>query len=418
MRWIYSFLIYIYVFVVRIVALFGNKKAKLWIKGRQNLESLYRAKFEHEESDKYIWIHVSSLGEFEQGRPVIEILKKNNPNQKILLTFFSPSGYEIRKNYPLADVVLYLPFDSLNKMRKFVKIVRPALVVFVKYDFWFNFITACHEINTPVIFISAAFRKKQYFFKWWAGWFRKQLMKVTAFFVQTPDSVALLNAHGINQVEFAGDTRLDRVIAIRDEQRTFPAIEKLIAGRKVFVAGSTWPRDEQFLKHLTIANPDVFFIVAPHDVSENRLREIEKVFGGKKIRFSQLENSSLSDCNFLLIDSIGILSSIYRYATIVYIGNGFGKGIHNILEPVVFGKPVIFGPNYSKFTEAVTLVKTGGAFSFSESSDLEKKVAGLLGNETTLNEASQVCLNYVEHNKGATDKIVNKILEFESFKKQ
>jgi 3-deoxy-D-manno-octulosonic-acid transferase len=411
MRWIYSIGIFAYVFAIRIASLFGNSKAKLWLTGRQNLESLYKEKFMNQEPGQYIWIHVSSLGEFEQGRPVIEALKKEYPLQKILLTFYSPSGYEIRKNYPLADVVLYLPGDSLRIMRKYVKLVRPALVVFVKYDFWFNFIIACHELKIPVIFIASAFRKNQYFFKWWAGWFRKQLQKVTAFFVQTQHSVDLLRSYGINQVEFAGDTRLDRVVSIRDEQREFPAIKKLISGRQVIVAGSTWPKDEQFLKHLIQKYPDVFFIIAPHDVSENRLLQIEKLFDHKSLRYSDIESLETASCKLLLIDSIGVLAFIYRYASVVYIGNGFGKGIHNILEPVVYGKPVIFGPNYFKFAEAVTLVNTGGAFSFSGISEMENIVANLLGNETSLHQASGICFGYVEQNKGATTKIVKRILE-------
>lgn len=416
MRWIYTAAIQLYVFFIRAAALFGNHKAKLWCDGRKNLLLNYRNYFANEQQSTYIWVHVSSLGEFEQGRPVIDELKKNHPGKKILLTFFSPSGYEIRKNYQHADVVFYLPFDRLRPMRKYVDVVSPSLVVFVKYDFWFNFLSACFEKEIPVVFISSVFRRNQYFFKWWGGWFRKQLRKVSFFFVQTEESVDILKMHGIEKAEFVGDTRLDRVISIREEQRRFPEIEKLVGTGKVIVAGSTWPEDENFLIGLRKTYSDVFFIIAPHDVSEKRVSSLERMFSSNCIRFSSIKNSSAVGVKTLIIDSIGVLAYIYRYATLVYVGNGFGKGIHNILEPVVYGKPVIFGPNYSKFIEAVTLVKAGGAFSFSDKNELELIIKQLLHDDVALNNASEKCIDYTENHQGATGKIIKFIFNVEQLK--
>ncbi len=410
MRWIYTAVIQLYVLFIRTAALFGNKKARLWTQGRKNLLAQYMDYFANEQQSTYIWVHVSSLGEFEQGRTVIDELKKSHPEKKILLTFFSPSGYEIRKNYQHADVVFYLPIDRLRLMRKYVEVVSPSLVVFVKYDFWFNFLTACFEKEIPVVFISSVFRRNQYFFKWWAGWFRKQLRKVSFFFVQTQESVNILKMHGIEKTEFVGDTRLDRVISIREEQKRFPEIEKMVGTGKVIVAGSTWHEDENFLIGLRKTYPDVFFIIAPHDVSEKRVSSLERMFSLNCIRFSSIKNSSTQGVKTLIIDSIGVLAYIYRYATLVYVGNGFGKGIHNILEPVVYGKPVIFGPNYSKFVEAVTLVKAGGAFSFSNKNELEFITKLLLYDDVALNKASEKCIKYTENHQGATEKIMKFIV--------
>jgi len=412
MRWLYTSLIFAYVFAIRIAALTGNRKAKLWVNGRKDLFQQYRLLFMHEDARSFFWFHVSSLGEFEQGRPVIESIRTAFPEKKILLTFFSPSGYEVRKNYSGADYVLYLPFDCLRLMRKFVAVVKPAAVIFVKYDFWFNFITACKEKNIPVFFISSVFRSEQYFFRWWAGWFRNQLKNVERFFVQNAASVDLLHKYGITKASFAGDTRLDRVIAIREEQKVFPDIEHFINGRKVLLAGSTWQDDEKFLLPWIKEHPEICFLIAPHDISEFRLNEIEKSFGNDVVRLSQLKNESQPGKRILLIDSIGVLAYLYRYAVVAYIGNGFGKGIHNILEAIVYGKPAVFGPNFGKFSEAVTLVKNGGTFTFSEGTQFDDILNKLFWDEQFCNSASEICLKYVNEHSGATAQIIDELSLF------
>lgn len=408
MRWLYTTGIFAYVFAIRAAAFTGKRKAQQWVEGRKDLLTQYRMLFMNR-TEGVVWVHVSSLGEFEQGRPVIEALKQKFPEKKILLTFFSPSGYEVRKNYQHADFILYLPFDCLRLMRKFVKIVQPEMMIFVKYDFWFNLITACHEKGIPVIFISSAFRQKQFFFRWWATWFRKQLLKVDHFFVQTSESLNLLYNIGITRTTFAGDTRLDRVIALRDEQKMFPEIEQFVAGRKVLVAGSTWPTDEKFILPWIKNHSDICLIIAPHDVSEGRLNAIRSGFVEEVANYSDLSGAQQRNSKILLIDRIGVLAFIYRYAHVVYIGNGFGKGIHNILEPVVFGKPVIFGPNYRKFTEAVTLVAEGGAFSFENFQDFEKHLDRLMVDDDFHKTCTHICLDYIEKNKGATALIVEEL---------
>lgn len=415
MRWIYTLGIFAYVFVIRLAAVFGSIKAKKWVEGRKDLLSQYRILFMHEQPGSFIWFHVSSLGEFEQGRPVIESMRKSYPGKKILLTFFSPSGYEIRKNYQNAEYVMYLPFDCLRLMRKFVAVVDPCAVFFVKYDFWFNFITACKEKQIPVFFISAVFRQNHYFFQWWAGWFRKQLKKVSVFFVQNHESVKIAGENGINNVVFAGDTRLDRVVDIYNENRIFPEIEQFISGRKVMIAGSTWPADEKFIVPWIRDNVDLCLIIAPHDVSEIRLKEVESYFDEDVIRMSSLKNYNHSESRILLIDSVGVLAYLYRYAHAVYIGNGFGNGIHNTLEPVVYGKPVVFGPNYKKFVEAVKLISEGGVFSFSKQDEFEKYLEQLFTDEKFYNTARNACLKYVRDHCGATPRIITELSRLNQF---
>jgi len=407
MRWIYTSVIYIYVLLIRLAALSGNHKASLWVKGRKNLLSIYRMHFSNEDEGRFIWVHVSSLGEFEQGRPVIESLRENFPHKKILLTFFSPSGYEIRKTYEHAHVVLYLPFDSLKIMRKLTGIVRPSVVIFVKYDFWFNFMTACKEKNIPLIFISSVFRKNQYFFRWWSVWFRKQLRNADKFFVQTKESDDLLRKHHIPQSVFAGDTRIDRVMHMSKESKFFPEIERLITGKKVLIAGSTWPADEQFIIPWMKKHTDTLLIIAPHKVSETRLSHIESAIAEPVVRLSQLLKDKSFNGRIVLIDSIGVLAYLYRYADVAYIGNGFGRGIHNILEPVVFGKPVVFGPNYKKFTEANVLISKRGAFSFSKEHQFVRIINRLFEDEDFYLNASEACKTFVSNNSGATKLITN-----------
>jgi len=407
MRFLYSSGVLLYVLAIRLSAVIGNRKAKLWIKGRKNILKNYNSLFQNEKAKSFIWFHVSSLGEFEQGRPLMEKIKQTYPEKKLLLTFFSPSGFELRKNYEYADVVMYLPPDYLKTMQKLVTLIKPCFIVFVKYDFWFNLIKACRDSSVPVYFVSSAFRPQQYFFKWWSTWFRNQLKTVSMFFVQTQESVELLKSHKIDNVTFAGDTRLDRVIEIKNEKTEFPQIETFANGRTVIIAGSSWPADEQILLHFANQHKDIALIIAPHDVSEERISHIEHLFNNKTVRLSSLSTPNKNNPQVLIIDNIGVLSKIYRYCHFAYIGNGFGKGIHNILECVVYGKPVVFGPNYRSFTEATELIKHKGAFSISNTSEFQNIAETLIYNTQIYQRASEACLHYVEQNKGASSIIIN-----------
>ena len=408
MRLIYSILIRAYGLLVRIAALF-NGKARQWVQGRRNLLRNLEDALKHiDRSDNpIIWFHVSSLGEFEQGRPVIEAIREKWPEKKILLTFFSPSGYEVRKNYKEADYVCYLPPDSQTNARKFLKIVQPETVFFVKYDFWFNYMKRLHDLNIPLYFISALFRKEQHFFKWYGGWFRLHLGYVTRFFVQNPESVELLKSAGIASVTLTGDTRFDRVYSIAARSAPLPLIEKFCAGKKVFIAGSSWEPDEAvYLPLMKEPGLNMKFIIAPHDTSAARIRFIREHIDQPVVCLSELNEENAGQTDVLIIDSVGILARLYRYATIAFIGGAFGSGLHNIQEPVTFGVPVFFGPGYHKFREARELVALGGAFSITSSGELTEKVLEITGSHHEHERLSTICSDYVAVNRGATEKIM------------
>ncbi len=408
MRLIYSLSVRCYGLIIRVAAIF-NVKARQWIDGRRGIFDRLESALElvDRNQNAIVWFHVSSLGEFEQGRPVIEAFRKRWPAKKILLTFFSPSGYELRKNYDQADFIFYLPLDVPANSRRFLEIVRPEMVFFVKYDFWFNYMETIHDRHIPLYFISAIFRKNQYFFKWYGHWFRNHLRHVTRFFVQNTESEELLKLAGIVKVTLTGDTRFDRVYAIASRQISMPLIEKFVAGRQVFIMGSSWEPDElkciPLIKHREL---NLKYIIAPHDTSPARVRFILDQLGRPAVCYSGLNEENAGTADILIIDSIGILSQLYRYATVAFIGGGFGGGIHNIQEPVTFGVPVFFGPNYHKFKEARDLVTLGGAFSVSSSEELLEKVREIAGNSQEHQRLSAICINYVAENRGATEKII------------
>jgi len=388
-----------------------NPKAKLWVDGRKGL--LKKLAGQIDKNDKIAWFHAASLGEFEQGRPVIESFRKRFPAYKILLTFFSPSGHEIRKNYEGADYVVYLPIDTKRNAREFVKIVQPQLVVFIKYEFWFNYLKVLFKNNIPVFFASVIFRKEQHFFKWYGSWSRKMLKRVSFFFVQNRESYDLLKSIGIDQVDISGDTRFDRVFSIAENAKKFPLIEKFAEGDKVFLAGSTWPKDEELIEKLSSEDPSLKIIVAPHEIHPERIDSLVKRFASQKaLRYSEADENGISKAQILIIDGMGFLSGLYQYCHFAYIGGGFGKGIHNILEAATFGKPVIFGPNYQRFAEAVDLVQMEGAFVINNSSDLISISEKLLNDNGSWQNASSICKEYVMKEKGATEHILSKISEF------
>jgi 3-deoxy-D-manno-octulosonic-acid transferase len=412
----YNLLIYIYVLLVRVLAFFNHEKAKLWYEGRKDIFTKLEEAFKNKNHEKRIWIHVASLGEFEQGRPLIEALKKEAPQYFIVLTFFSPSGYELRKNYPLADYIFYLPADTYSNAQRFIQIVKPELVVFVKYEFWFNYLHILKKQNIKTLLISAIFRDKQFQkLNPYTPFLTKMLHCFTHIFVQDTPSVFLLKKQGLGNVEAVGDTRIDRVLAIKNEAPKYSIIKQFIESKNTLICGSTWQPDEKIiLQLLKNKNFDAWqFVIAPHDISSNNLMRLRQDFSTDTVFYSDLKkeenNNNSPQKRILIIDNIGMLSTLYQYGTIAYIGGGFGKGIHNTLEPIAFGLPVIFGSKYQKFEEAHQLIKTGGGFSILNYADFEKTML-FLQTENNYTNASNAALKYVTNNQGATSKIIQYIL--------
>lgn len=399
------------------IASLWNKKARLWRIGRKDIFERLKSEIRNLPAGRQgpkseiIWFHCSSLGEFEQGRPVIESLKSKYPNFKLLVTFFSPSGYEIRKNYKGADWIFYLPIDSKKNARKFFDIVNPSLVVFVKYDYWYYYLTECSKRKIPLLMVSAIFRKNQAFFNWYGNLHRKMLKCFSHFFVQDDGSRKLLQSLNLNNVTVAGDTRFDRVITVAENFIPIPEIENFCGNAKILVAGSTWPNDEKIIKELIASYPELKIIIAPHEIHHEHLQYIKNTFPDS-VLFSKLKTSNqLLSTNCLIIDNIGMLSKLYRYATITYIGGGFDKGIHNILEAAVFGKPVIFGPRFEKFKEATDLIKAEAGFSVENKNEFIARLGTLLNETDFYNKSCAAAKKYVYENKGATKKIIEYIQE-------
>ena len=407
MRHLYSALIFLYGMALKIAAL-RNHKARLWVDGRKDWQTgLEKAMQGVDNSRPRVWFHASSLGEFEQGRPIIEAYRATNPGHFILLTFFSPSGYEVRKNYPGADRVLYIPLDTADNARRWIALVKPGFAMFIKYDFWFNFLDALKKEEIPVYFASALFRPGQHFFKVYGGWFRRQLENVSWFFVQNDESERLLKSIGHENVTLTGDTRFDRVYEIARKKQPFPLIEKFCNGHKVFIGGSTWQEDEALLFPMMAGNRfNLKFILAPHDTSPGRIASITSRLNQPFLLYSQLNEVNAESAAILIIDSVGILAQLYQYATLAFIGGGFGVSIHNIQEPITFGVPVFFGPRYHKFKEATDLVAEGGVFCVDTAEALSSGVKELLSNPEKYNRSSAICKNYVDANRGATDMIM------------
>ncbi|WDF56317.1 3-deoxy-D-manno-octulosonic acid transferase [Mucilaginibacter sp. KACC 22063] len=400
---LYNTAIQLYFLAIRLVANF-NKKAALWIAGRK--QQLIQ------NQDNSIWFHFASLGEFEQGRPVVEAIKKRKPGVPVVITFFSPSGYEIRKNTPLADAVYYLPLDTATNAAEFINTIKPQMAIFTKYEYWYHFFNVLHKKDIPVYMISSIFRQDQIFFKWYGSLYRQMLGMVNHFFVQDENSKSLLGSIGFNNVTVNGDTRFDRVWANANHPNELPLIHLFKNNYPVFIAGSTWPQDEQLLAALINRYPQWKFIFAPHEVGEDKIESLIKLLpSDRTIRFSTLSaNEQLASKNqVLVIDNIGMLSSLYQYGEIAYIGGGFGVGIHNTLEAAAFGLPVIFGPKYQKFKEARDLIALKAGISINNQEALNN-AADLFINDTTYRElASKKIKQYVQENTGATAAILNKI---------
>lgn len=407
----------LYTLGILLAALFGHPKAKQWVEGRWQQRKAYIPDTVDAPDESWVWFHAASLGEFEQGRPVIEALKQAHPEYKILLSFFSPSGYEVRKNYAYADEVLYLPADTPWNASKWVRHHHFVAAFFIKYEFWFNYMRTLKKAGIPLFYISLILNKKSFFFKPYGKWFRKQLDAVTHFFVQDEDTVELLHNVGYDNVTLCGDTRFDRVAAIAEQAKPFPEVERFIAGRKCIIAGSTWPPDERLLKAFLPKLPDDYcLIVAPHDISESHVAQIKAMFPQATLytEWSALSaghteaqpDVSKGGENIMVVNTIGILSQLYQYARFAYIGGGFGVNIHNIQEPVTFGCPVVFGPKHKSFKEAVDLVALQGAFSVGDAAELEAVFLRLMNDETFYVQASETCRNYLKSQVGATKVIM------------
>lgn len=408
MEVLYNILLSLYHFAIVIVMPF-SPKARLFILGRKNWQS--RLKTAIDPGGRYIWFHCASLGEFEQGRPVIEAIRNKHPEYKLLLSFFSPSGYEIRKNYPLADVVCYLPVDTPRNAALFLDIFHPEKVFFVKYEFWYNFIRQIEIRKIPLFLVSGIFRNNQRFFgnKPWNKWFRRSLRPFTRFFVQDQHSAGLLEAAGFTNWTISGDTRFDRVADILKSSQQYPVVDKFKDGKPVLIAGSTWKPDEELLVPFINGQDELKFIIAPHEVTPQNINRLVGMLKKPVVLFSRINETEIEKAEVILVDSIGILSSLYRYGDFAYIGGGFGAGIHNILEAATFGLPVFFGPNYKKFREACQLTDLGSAFPVTSTGTFRHAFESLIADPSRLSKAREISSGYVSKNKGSTGIILREV---------
>ncbi len=459
----YQLFITLYPFVARLVSPF-NKKAKLWVSGRRNIFNEIKSRLQNDTSKK-VWFHAASLGEFEQGMPLMEAVKKNYPAYKIVLTFFSPSGYENKKDYKAGDFIFYMPMDSKHNASLFYDIVKPELIIFIKYEYWYHYLSEAAKRNIPVLLVSGFFLSQFSFFKWYGSISRKMLRFFTHLFVQNESSASLLNSININNISVSGDTRFDRVLEIAANFKPIPEIEKLCKGKTTIVAGSTWTEDDEVLDHYTWIHPEYFFIIAPHDIGKERIDECKKLYRNAMLYSeisnqqsaissqspmdnqqsavsSQLEEScgqsavnsielpvSSKDLetknekretrnekretrNVLIIDNIGTLKYLYAYASVCFVGGGFGgDGIHNILEAAVYYKPIVFGAEYEKFAEAIDLLDKGGAFTVLDALELEDQLDELLNNGEEYKSACSIAGEYVKSKAGATQQVMQYIQE-------
>lgn len=408
MYFLYNFIIHSAGFILKIVAVF-NPKIKLFVDGRKFVFAILSEKIKP--SDKTIWFHAASLGEYEQGLPVIEKLKEKHPNHKIVVTFFSPSGFEVRKNNKIADVTVYLPLDTKNNAKAFLKLVHPTMVFFIKYEYWPNYLRELQKLELPTYLISGIFREDQLFFKWYGGFYRNALKTFNYFFVQNESSKKLLQSIGFQNVKFSGDTRFDRVSKILSQDNAIEIIEKFKNNTLTIVVGSSWPKDENNLMDFINTNPhNVKFIIAPHNIKEEQITNLKNQITKKVILHSEVAvtNMPLNEFDVMIVNSIGLLTKIYSYADIAYVGGGFGTaGLHNILEPATFGIPVLIGPNFEKFSEAVALVHLGGCISVKSKKELEENLAFLIQNEDERIEKGHIASTFVKMNEGATKTILN-----------
>ncbi len=413
MYFVYNLIIQLAALLLQILALF-SPKMKLFVEGRKTVFQTLQNKISS--TDKTIWFHTASLGEYEQGLPVIEKIKIQFPNYKIVVTFFSPSGFEVRKNNTVADVTVYLPLDTKSNAEKFIRIVHPEMVFFIKYEYWPNYLNELKNLAIKTYLISGIFRENQAFFKWYGGFYRNALKTFDYFFVQNDSSKKLLQSIGYNNVKISGDTRFDRVISILERDNSLDFMDSFtsfrMTKRTTIVIGSSWPKDESLLiNYINNSSKDIKFIIAPHNIKSEQIQELKNSIIQKTILFSEKENKNLSEFQVFIIDTIGILTKIYSCADIAYVGGGFGNpGVHNILEPATFGVPIVIGPNFSHFAEATALVHQEGCISISNQNELNETFNLLINNEDERHEKGHICSTFVQMNKGATDIILKHIV--------
>ncbi|EKT3957007.1 3-deoxy-D-manno-octulosonic acid transferase [Flavobacterium psychrophilum] len=408
MLFIYNLIVHFASFLLKIVAFF-SPKIKLFVSGRRTVFATLRSKINLE--DKTIWFHAASLGEYEQGLPVIEKIKEQFPAHKIVVTFFSPSGYEIRKTNKVADVTVYLPLDTKSNAQDFLKLVHPEMVFFIKYEYWPNYLHELKKQNIKTYLISGVFREKQSFFKWYGGFYRNALQSFDYFFVQNESSKKLLQSIGFNNVKISGDTRFDRVASVLERDNSLGFIEQFKNNTTTIVIGSSWPKDENLLvNYINKSSNEVKFIIAPHNIKSEQIQELKKAITKKAVLFTEKENQDLSNFNVFIIDTIGILTKIYSYADIAYVGGGFGNpGVHNLLEPATFGVPIVIGTNFSHFAEATALVNMTGCVSISNQKELNEILDNLIQNPDERFEKGHICSTFVNMNKGATNVVLKHI---------
>jgi len=403
----YNISIKLYYFTIKIVSPF-NEKAKQWLLGRRNIFEELQSSIN--KNDKIAWFHTASLGEFEQGRPVIEGFREKYPDYKILLTFFSPSGYEIQKKYNKADYVFYLPIDSKKNAKKFIEIINPRVAFFVKYEFWYHYLKQLSKNNIPTYIFSAIFRDNQLFFKWYGAWYRNMLKYFTKIYVQDNNSKELLIKININNVEIGGDTRFDRVYSLSKNVKPIKIVEDFVKNSFVIIAGSTWLKDEEIIaEYIKSSSNDIKWIIAPHEVHTSHINKILKIINHPILKFSEANIDNIKNSNILLIDSIGLLSSLYQYGDIAYIGGGFGVGIHNTLEAATFGIPVVFGPNNKRFKEAQDLIRISSGYSIKDYNTFKSVLNKLISDENLKNKSGESAKKYVENMSGGTTKILSQL---------
>ncbi len=407
---IYNIVIYLYLLGVAVYSRFNEKVRKMW-RGERDAFRILREQVDPEA--RYVWFHAASLGEFEQGRPLMEQLRREHPEYKILLTFFSPSGYEVRKNYEGADIICYLPLDTITNARRFLRTVRPVMAFFIKYEFWYNYLHILKHRGVPTYSVSSIFRPDQVFFKWYGRQYGRVLKCFTRFFVQNEQSRDLLATIGITDVSITGDTRFDRVLQIKEQAKQLSVVEQFLGdGPQVFVAGSSWPPDEDIFLRYFNEHRDWKLIIAPHVIGEDHLQQIEKLLQGRKVvRYTEAGQATapLSTYEVLIINCFGLLSSIYRYGTVTYIGGGFGVSIHNTVEAAVWGKPVIFGPENQKFQEAQELKACGGGLEIGGYEDFARVMDGFLADAESMTRSGVAAGSYVKGKAGATDTILKTV---------
>ncbi len=400
----YNLGIYLYLLGVAITSLFNDKVKKMW-RGERDAIRILREKVDP--NAKYVWFHAASLGEFEQGRPLMEQLRREHPEYKILLTFFSPSGYEVRKNYEGADIITYLPLDTITNARRFLRTVRPVMAFFIKYEFWFNYLHILKHRGVPVYSVSSIFRPGQIFFRWYGRQYAHVLKCFTRFYVQNEISKELLSKIGVNDVQIVGDTRFDRVLQIKAAAKQLPLVEKMVGDGKCFIAGSSWQPDEEIFIPFFNEHKDWKLVIAPHVIAEEHLQQIEKLLTGRKvIRYTKATEENVKDAEVLIIDCFGLLSSIYQYADVTYVGGGFGVGIHNTLEAAVWDVPVFFGPNNQRFQEAQGLKKCGAGLEIGDAEDFRRLMQGFVDQPAVVKELGEKAGAFVKSMTGATKKIL------------